>query len=128
MPYCEITQGDKKWNEYRKPEGLMDMYYYMSLALSELEQGRKPDEHTMLDMTHSLAILKKHLADTCHDHDECRVCDQCQEIFSEGYCIEGGMAYYCTKECMLASGMTWEEFLELYDDGEGDSYWTQWEG
>lgn len=43
----------------------------------------------------------------------------------EGYCIEGGFEYYCSKECLLKE-MTWEEFLELYDDGEGDSYWTEW--
>lgn len=42
----------------------------------------------------------------------------------EGYCIEGGFAYYCSDECLEAN-MTREEFEELYEDG-GDTYWTEW--
>jgi hypothetical protein len=45
---------------------------------------------------------------------------------SEGFVIEDGLAYYCSQEC-LEKNMTQEEYLELYDDGNGDSYWTQWE-
>lgn len=44
----------------------------------------------------------------------------------EGYCIAGGEEYYCCKECLNAK-YTDEEFEEMYDDGEGDSYWTEWE-
>ena len=35
------------------------------------------------------------------------------------------MEYYCSDEC-LEKNMTREEFEELYDGGEGDSYWTEW--
>jgi hypothetical protein len=56
---------------------------------------------------------------------EMRICDKCGKEMLEGYVIEGGFEYYCSKECLLKE-MTWEEFLELYDDGEGDSYWTEW--
>jgi hypothetical protein len=52
-----------------------------------------------------------------------RTCKECGKHMTEGYCIEGGMEYYCTKE-HLEKHMTWEKFLELYDDGDGDSYWT----
>jgi hypothetical protein len=45
---------------------------------------------------------------------------------SEGFVIEDGLAYYCSHEC-LEKNMTQEEYLKLYDDGNGDSYWTQWE-
>lgn len=43
-----------------------------------------------------------------------------------GYCIEGGSAYYCSDECLHAN-LTEKEYLELYDNGEGDSYYTEWE-
>lgn len=54
-----------------------------------------------------------------------RKCSHCNETMMEGYCIESGMAYYCTDEC-LESNMTREEFEDLWDDGEGDSHWTTW--
>lgn len=54
-----------------------------------------------------------------------RICDDCGDLFDEGYCIEGGFRYYCSDAC-LEKHMTLEEFEDLYDDGEGDSYWTEW--
>ena len=45
---------------------------------------------------------------------------------TEGYCIDGGCEYYCCDEC-LHEHYTEEEYLELYNDGEGYSYWTQWD-
>ena len=56
-----------------------------------------------------------------------RVCTECGAVMTEGYCIGGGEAYFCGDSC-LTKHMTMEEYLELYDDGEGDSYWTEWEG
>jgi hypothetical protein len=55
-----------------------------------------------------------------------RTCSHCGKGMSEGYCIEGGESYYCSPECLHAN-MTEEEYLELHDDGNGDSYWTEWE-
>lgn len=55
-----------------------------------------------------------------------RICTTCGKLMWEGYCIEEGVAYYCTDECMHKDGMTREEFLELYYDGEGNTYWTEW--
>lgn len=60
------------------------------------------------------------------EEDEGRSCNACGKAMSEGYCIEGGMEYYCSKVC-LNTEISDEEFEELYDDGEGDSYWTEWE-
>lgn len=54
-----------------------------------------------------------------------RKCSECKKVMIDGYVIEGGMAYYCSESC-LHKNMTQEEFLVLYDDGEGDSYWTEW--
>ena len=46
---------------------------------------------------------------------------------NEGYHIGGnGIEYYCSDAC-LHTEITHEEYMELYDDGEGDSYWTAWE-
>jgi hypothetical protein len=45
---------------------------------------------------------------------------------NEGYVIGGGSEHYCSNYC-LHKHVTHEEFLELYDDGEGDSYYTEWE-
>ena len=54
-----------------------------------------------------------------------RKCNACGAGMNEGYCIEGGIEYYCSKEC-LNTEISDEEFAELYADGEGDSYWTDW--
>lgn len=58
--------------------------------------------------------------------EEKRKCSHCGEEMWEGYCINGGEEYYCSEEC-LHTEITQEEFLELYDNGHGDSYWTIWE-
>lgn len=59
------------------------------------------------------------------DIDTHKVCTHCGKIMREGYCIENGVAYYCSDECLNAE-MTMEEYKELYDNGEGDSYYTDW--
>lgn len=55
-----------------------------------------------------------------------RKCSQCGKEMNEGYCIHDVEVYYCSDEC-LEQNMTHEEFLELYANGEGDSYYTEWE-
>jgi hypothetical protein len=55
-----------------------------------------------------------------------RKCSECGKGMNEGCVIEGGMAYYCSDEC-LHKHVTPEEFEELYADGDGDTYWTDWE-
>ena len=54
-----------------------------------------------------------------------RECTACGKGMNEGYCIEGGIEYYCSDAC-LHTEITHEEYMELYADGEGDSYWTDW--
>lgn len=54
-----------------------------------------------------------------------RECNACGKGMNEGYCVESGIEYYCSDEC-LHTEITPEEWLELYNDGEGDSYWTDW--
>ncbi len=55
-----------------------------------------------------------------------RICTHCNNEMSEGYLIDNGLEYYCSDAC-LYSCYTEEEYLELYDNGDGDSYWTMWE-
>lgn len=55
-----------------------------------------------------------------------RICSECGAVMNEGYIIDGGEAYYCGDTC-LEKNMTRAEFNELYDEGEGNSYWTEWE-
>ena len=52
-----------------------------------------------------------------------RQCTACGAGMNEGYVIES-REWYCSDECLP---MTEAEFEELYADGEGDSYWTEWE-
>ena len=55
-----------------------------------------------------------------------RTCAACNTGMDQGFVIDDGAAYYCSEEC-LHKVMTEEEYMELYDDGEGTSYWTEWE-
>lgn len=58
--------------------------------------------------------------------DDVRRCNCCGSVMWQGYVIDGGAAYYCTDTC-LHTVMTEAEYMELYADGDGDSYWTEWE-
>lgn len=54
------------------------------------------------------------------------ICSECHKKMMAGYCIEGGDKYYCSDEC-LHKRYTEQEYLKLYDNGDGDSYWTEWD-
>ena len=71
-----------------------------------------------------LGQVKEIIEDYAEKHD-IRVCSECGKLMQEGYCIEGGVEYYCNDDC-LHKHLTSEEYNELYDDGNGDTYWTQW--
>ena len=53
-----------------------------------------------------------------------RVCDECGKPMIEGFVFEAG-EHYCSEEC-LYKHVSPEQYIELYDNGEGDSYWTTW--
>lgn len=53
-----------------------------------------------------------------------RVCDECGKPMIEGYVVDGCNTY-CSDEC-LHKHLTDEEFNSLYDDGNGETYWTTW--
>ena len=60
-----------------------------------------------------------------HDLDCIRICSDCGKIMNAGYCINNGEEYYCNDEC-LHKHYTNEEYINMYDDGNGDSYYTEW--
>lgn len=60
------------------------------------------------------------------EKEEPRICSECGKEMTEGYCIENGLEYYCSDEC-LHKNISEEEYNRLYDDGYGDTYWTEWE-
>jgi len=55
-----------------------------------------------------------------------RECSECKMKMKQRFVIENGMEYYCSEEC-LHKHYTEDEYLEMFDDGNGDSYWTVWE-
>jgi len=57
------------------------------------------------------------------DLQHSRCCSECGKPMYEGFCIEDGAEYYCSEEC-LHKHLSEEEYNELYDDGNGNSYWT----
>lgn len=69
--------------------------------------------------------VKIEIVDEGVEEDE-RRCNSCNKRMSEGYCISGGEEYYCSDDC-LHEKYTEEQWIELYDDGNSDSYWTTWE-
>lgn len=53
-----------------------------------------------------------------------RICEECGKPMIVGYVIDG-CDTYCSDEC-LHKILTNEEFEVLYDDGSGNTYWTNW--
>ena len=63
--------------------------------------------------------------DSLSEHLDCfRVCDECGRPMIEGYVVDG-CDTYCSDEC-LHKHLTDEQFNNLYNDGNGDTYWTTW--
>lgn len=60
------------------------------------------------------------------DRKFARTCCNCGAGMDEGYVIEGGVQLYCSDDCLHLQ-ISPDEFEKLYDDGNGDSYWTEWE-
>lgn len=109
-------------NDVLKSERLED---YFNQLLNEKKEEKAEDDirQMMTDFVIKHSEVEE-LVDEL-DLDHVRACSVCGSAMTEGYCIENGAAYYCSDECMQTE-MTEEEYLDLYDDGNGDSYWTSW--
>ena len=55
-----------------------------------------------------------------------RQCTACGAGMNEGYVIEGANEHYCSDPC-LHKNVTPEEFLELYGEGDTQTYYTEWD-
>lgn len=81
-------------------------------------------EYCQNDMQYLQDIINR-LQDVVNDSEN-RTCSECGKSMNSGYCINNGEEYYCSDEC-LHKHYTDEEYDEMYDDGNGDSYYTEWE-
>lgn len=70
------------------------------------------------------AIVEAFQENDNEDSFNIRQCNNCGKYFVEGYCIEG-IDYYCSDECLFKN-MYQEQYDDLYDEGNGDSYWTDY--
>jgi len=75
---------------------------------------------------HQGNITEEEYESLIDEDDDKRTCNQCSKEMKEGYCINGGEEYYCSGEC-LNKKYTPEQWEEMYDHGNSDSYWTTWE-
>lgn len=55
-----------------------------------------------------------------------RKCDWCNEGMNEGYMIHGGIEHYCSDECLFKN-YSLDDWNDMYNDGDGDSCYTDWE-
>ena len=109
-------------NDVLKSDDLED-YYNRLLEKKKSEKADDDIRQMMTDFVIKHSEVGELVDDLWLDHVRC--CSVCGRAMTEGYCIENGVSYYCSDECMHTE-MTDEEYLELYEDGDGDSYWTDW--
>lgn len=109
-------------NDVLKSDDLED-YYNRLLEKMKSEKADDDIRQMMTDFVIKHSEVGELVDELCLDHVRC--CSVCGRAMTEGYFIENGVSYYCSDECMHTE-MTDEEYLELYDDGDGDSYWTDW--
>ena len=58
------------------------------------------------------------------EEDE-RLCSECGTTMQEGFYFESDGTQYCSKKCLMKV-ITWDEYLAIHDNGNGDAYWTDW--
>lgn len=61
------------------------------------------------------------------NEDEYRICSKCERVTQAGFLFESDGTVYCSENC-LTQVISMEEYLAIHNDGDGDAYWTQWEG
>ncbi len=54
-----------------------------------------------------------------------RLCSECETPMQAGFYFESDATQYCSEEC-LTKVITWDEYLAIHDNGNGDAYWTDW--
>lgn len=92
---------------------------------------RTDDEQIQSSCRSIGSIIDKQLKDQINgaideliDEGDIKICSECGHYMDSGFCIEWGEEYYCSDIC-LHKNITEAERLELYDDGNSDSYRTE---
>ncbi|MBE1553209.1 hypothetical protein [Sporosarcina limicola] len=57
--------------------------------------------------------------------EEERLCSECGVPMQEGFYFESDAKQYCSEKCLMQV-ITWEDYLSMHDNGNGDAYWTDW--
>jgi hypothetical protein len=119
MKSDDIEKGEDNANEVLRQEvmnsdKLDDYFNGMMAEISKEEMADYVISHSKVDT----------LVDEL-DLEHVRCCSECGRPMTEGFCIENGAEYYCSEEC-LHKHISEEEYQSLYDDGNGESYWTSW--
>ena len=119
MKSGDILKGKDNANEVLRQEvmnsdKLDDYFNGMMAEISKEEMADYVISHSKVDT----------LVDEL-DLEHVRCCSECGRPMTEGFCIENGAEYYCSEEC-LHKHISEEEYQSLYDDGNGESYWTSW--
>jgi hypothetical protein len=79
----------------------------------------KWDENTSED------VIAESLVDYWWNTDHaCRRCSECGKLMRKGYCVDMGVAYYCSDDC-LHSDFTDNEWAKECDSND-QSYYTEW--
>ncbi len=76
---------------------------------------------TKFEMDHILATKNLILIEL----KERRLCSKCKVSMQEGFYFESDGTQYCSEECLLKV-ISWKDYLKIYDNGNGDAYWTDW--
>lgn len=92
-----------------------------------IEEHNLDELYDLGDCMNLIELFKKATIeeDTTENYINVRHCDECGKEMWDGFCIDSGMEYYCSEEC-LHKHYTDEEWDEMYDNGNSDSYWTDW--
>ena len=77
---------------------------------------------TRFELNVALATQNLHMKDL--EEDE-RLCSESGVLMQEGIYFESEGTQYCSEEC-LTKVITWEDYLAIHDNGNGDAYWTDW--
>ena len=104
----EIKDFQDEWTVFEKVE---NSGIYLCISM----RNRDAEDHDTLELT----IQQQQLTFF-------RTCSECDSPMNEGYCIEDGLEYYCSDDC-LHKHISQEEYQKLYNEGNGSSYWTDWE-
>lgn len=112
---------DRLHSDIMKTEHLDDVF--LNILFSKMKLEGEDKRRFMTDFL--IRFASTDLLDDEFILPHVRFCSHCQRPMDEGYCIDNGLEYYCSDEC-LSHHITMSEFEALYDDGHGDSYWTDW--